>query len=156
MLSGLYTPDEMAQAQECRGAVAAGGLANQQPPQTITGDDPAQILDSVGQVSSEPSHDGESRDSEHGGVSLLSPAVPLPLQPFVDQGMNRRNIQAAFGFIQAELERALGPEGTAVFRRLWLQLPRTFKTKEEAKLRTVACWVAMWGYVEAAEERRAA
>lgn len=158
VLSGLYTPEEMRNTAICRGAVEPIRFANQpEAVTTQTGHDPAFTSDSVG-VSSEPPASTTARDSEH-GAGLATPAcpVPLPLQPFVDAGMNRRNVQAAFGFIQIELEKALGlEEGRKVFRRHWLALPGVFKTREEAKLRTVACWVTLWGYVEAAGERRAA
>lgn len=151
VLSGLYTDDELGQTQVCRGAVMVSGVH----PHSETGDDPA-IFSTSTPVSSEP----VASLVEHGGESnpptqILS-TVPLPLQPFVDQPMTRKNIQACFGFIQAELERLYAEEGTRIFRRFWLALPRVFKTKEEARMKTVACWVAMWGYVEAGERRKAA
>ena len=152
VLSGLYTDDELGHTQVCRGAVMAGGIPY---PHSETGDDPA-IFSTSTPVSSEP----VASLVEHGGESIpptqILSTVPLPLQPFVDQPMTRKNIQACFGFIQAELERLYAEEGTRIFRRLWLALPRVFKTKEEARIKTVACWVAMWGYVEAAERREAA
>lgn len=139
-LAGLYTSEELGQTQTCRGAVEI-----RHPAVTQTGDDPATPLltPSESQAAS-----GEGRDT--------LPAIPLPLQPFVDQGMTRQNIQACFGFIQAELERMHGEEGTRIFRRLWLALPRIFKTKEEAREKTIACWCQMWSYVETGENREAA
>jgi len=147
----VYACDEMA-LELCRGAAAANLSSFKR-----AGDDPAPDSASL-PVFHSPL---EAGDAEHGGGSSFnlcnqSPAVPLPLQPFVDAGMNRKNIQAAFSFLQAELEKALGDEGTKTFRRLWLQLPGIFKSREEAKAQTIATWCKMWEHVEAARERRAA
>jgi len=146
----VYACDEMA-LELCRGAAAANLSSFKR-----AGDDPAPDSASLPSLA--------MSDAEHGGGGALpsvvaesqSPAVPLPLQPFVDAGMNRKNIQAAFSFLQAELEKALGDEGTKTFRRLWLQLPGIFKSREEAKAQTIATWCKMWAHVEAARERRAA
>jgi phage recombination protein Bet len=135
--SGLYTSDEMAQANSGSSAAlyVIPPTTPPQPRQQCSDDSTAGV------------------DPEHGGVvPPYGPAVPLPLQPFVEAGMNRKNIQAAFGFLQGELERAHGPEGTAIFRRLWTQLPRSFRTKEEARIKTIACWCQMWAEVERAQE----
>jgi len=144
----VYACDEMA-LELCRGAAAANLSSFKR-----AGDDPAPDSASLPVPPSLP----EAGDAEHGRAQTLAvvPAVPLPLQPFVDAGMNRKNIQAAFSFLQAELEKSLGDEGTKTFRRLWLQLPKIFKSREEAAAQTIATWCKMWEHVEAARERRAA
>lgn len=144
VLSGLYTSDEL-----CRGAAA---VSNQ--PSPLAGDDPAPVSASNPALHFVPVASPPC-DAEHGGAQTLAgvPAVPLPLQPFIDAGMSRKNVQAAFSFLQAEMEKALGEEGTKTFRRLWLQLPRIFKTREEAKAQTIACWVRMWAHIERAKQR---
>ena len=77
------------------------------------------------------------------------PSVPAPLQPFVDAGFgNRRNVQAAFGFPQVELSHALGAEGTAAFRRIYLRLPRIFPSKEACAKAHLDCWLEMWAAVK--------
>jgi phage recombination protein Bet len=125
--SGLYTPEEMAQS-----------ISDSQRQTSVV---------AIG-------------DSERGSGPTFPPApVPLPLQPFVINGGvgTRRNAQAAFGFLQGELIAALGPEqGTATFRRIYLKLPRIFKTKEACSKATLACWLEMWAAIPAKEEREAA
>ena len=77
------------------------------------------------------------------------PSVPAPLQPFVDAGFgDRRNVQAAFGFLQVELEHAHGAEGTAQFRRIYLRLPRIFPSKEACAKAHLNCWLEMWAAVK--------
>jgi hypothetical protein len=84
--------------------------------------------------------------------------VPLPLQPFVVNGGvgSRRNVQAAFGFLQGELIAALGPEqGTATFRHIYLTLPRIFKTKEACSRATLNCWLEMWAAIPVQQKEAA-
>jgi phage recombination protein Bet len=165
--SGLYTSDEMAQAGQMAGAGKAAAGFDAISNTGILNPADARKTNSGSSVALHvipPTTPPQPRqqcfddstagvDPEHGGVvPPYGPAVPLPLQPFVDAGMNRKHIQAAFGFLQGELERAHGPEGTAIFRRLWTQLPRSFRTKEEARIKTIACWCQMWAEVERAQE----
>lgn len=158
-LSGLYTTEEMAQAKR---VYAGEPVSRNQPfqsgPIAQPGDDPAPVPGSLGALSSESRH-ARSGNPGHGGEDHLFtvlPAVPFPLQPFVDAGMSRKNIQAAFGFIQCELERKLGEAGTKRFREIWLRLPRVFKTREEARLKTISCWCEMWAALEAERKPEAA
>lgn len=85
-------------------------------------------------------------------------AIPAPLQPFVEAGMGRKNIKACEDFLRGELQAVLGrEEGRRQFLQIWASIPRTFKSKEEARAATVASWVQMWALVEAGKpERRAA
>lgn len=94
-----------------------------------------------------PTSEGCHDPGRGDGVSHIS-SVPAPLQPFVDAGFgNRRNVQAAFGFLQVELEHALGTEGTAQFRRIYLGLPRIFPSKEACAKAHLDCWLEMWAAV---------
>jgi len=79
---------------------------------------------------------------------MVPPTVPPALQPFIAAGFgDRRNVQAAFGFLQGELVAAHGEAGTRKFREIYLRLPRIFRTKEECRAATVACWLEMWNAV---------
>lgn len=125
--SGIYTPDEMAQSVSS---------------------------DSI-RVPSEP-----GRDSEHArGLTICqAPSVPLPVRSFIVNGTcgSRENVKAAFGFLQLELEKALGAEGTAAFRRIYARLPKVFRSREACSSATIACWVELWAAVETGRKRAAA
>ena len=125
-LSGLYTPDEMAQSDS--GSTVA--LISSVEPPRQTG------LSGV----SDPDHGGGPRPSR------FPASVPLPLQPFVEAGFgNRRNIAAAFEFLQGELVAAYGEDvGRELFREIHMKLPRTFKTREACAQGTLACWLGLW------------
>jgi hypothetical protein len=85
--------------------------------------------------------------------------IPAPLQPFLIDGRvgNHRNVKAAFRFIQGELENVLGVrEGAETFRRIYMRLPRIFKTREECSKATLACWCELWAEVERFGKREAA
>jgi phage recombination protein Bet len=107
---------------------------------------------------SKPRRVGTPGDDPGRGGSGLSP-VPAPLQPFLIDGRvgNHRNVKAAFRFIQGELENALGVrEGAETFRRIYMRLPRIFKTREECSRATLACWCELWAIVEGAGKKVAA
>lgn len=110
------------------------------------------ISGSLAGVTSEPrparaASNSPGDNPDRGGGSARS--IPAPLQPFVDAGFgDRRNVQAAFGFLQVELEHAHGAEGTAQFRRIYLRLPRIFKSKEACERATLNCWLEMWAVVK--------
>jgi phage recombination protein Bet len=137
--SGLYTPEEMVS-----GSSAALSLVSSEPDARLR----------------RPSfHGAVAVDPDHGGVTSnpCGPAVPLPLQPFVDQGFSRRNVEACFRFIEGELENLLGEPGRALFRVIHARMPRIFKTREACQAGTLACWLELWKEVERAQaERRAA
>ena len=106
----------------------------------------------------QPLRVGTPGDDPGRGGSGLSP-VPAPLRPFLIDGRvgNHRNVKAAFRFIQGELENVLGVrEGAETFRRIYMRLPRIFKTREECSKATLACWCELWAEVERAEKREAA
>jgi phage recombination protein Bet len=139
--SGLYTPEEMVSGSS---AVTPLGTSDSQAQ--------SRQLALVAQQASGvyPDHGGEPGNPS-------APAVPLPLQPFVDQGFNRRNVEACFRFIEGELENLLGEEGRALFRVIHSRMPRIFKTREACQAGTLACWLELWKEVERAQaERRAA
>ena len=129
--SGIYTPDEMAQATS--GSLGVATLRSTAPPRSACarGDSPDQ-----------------------GGGVKLDPAASLPLvvRSFTVNGTvgNRDNVKHAFEFFRQELERVLGLEGTAEFKRIYARLPRVFKTREACSRATIDCWVQMWAIVQAA------
>ena len=110
------------------------------------------ISGSLAGVTSEPrparaASNSPGDNPDRGGGSARS--IPAPLQPFVDAGFgDRRNVQAAFGFLQVELEHAHGAEGTAAFRRIYLRLPRIFPSKEACAKAHLDCWLEMWAAVK--------
>lgn len=123
--SGLYTSEEMAQAKALSGS-SVPTLRGETAPAGSSGDDP-----------------------ERGGSS--TGAVPASLQPFLINGTvgNHRNVKAAFRFIQGEMENALGTrEGGEAFRRIYMRLPRVFKSREACHRATLNCWLEMWAVVE--------
>jgi phage recombination protein Bet len=136
--SGLYTPEEMATAKSV---------------QTISGS-------SASHSEAQPRRVGTpGGDPGRGEGANISPAIPAPLRPFLVEGRagNHRNVKAAFRFIQGELENALGVrEGAEAFRRIYIRLPRIFKTREECNAATLACWCELWREVERAGKREAA
>ncbi len=158
--SGLYTPEEMAQAEQIsqpvkvRDTEAGNGWAksskrgNDIPPQSgIISISASSVPTSEGKPRRVPTQPGDYA-VRGGEVSDIS-SVPAPLQPFVEAGFgNRRNVQAAFGFLQVELEHALGAEGTAAFRRIYLRLPRIFPSKEACAKAHLNCWLEMWAAVQ--------
>jgi phage recombination protein Bet len=133
--SGLYTPEEtQAQVIAISGSSASASSETQPLRVGTPGDDPG-------------------RGDEH------ARNIPAPLQPFLIDGRvgNHRNVKAAFRFIQGELENVLGVrEGAEIFRRIYMRLPRIFKTREECNKATLACWCEMWAEVERAGKREAA
>ena len=134
--SGLYSPEEtQAQVIAISGSSASASSETQPLRVGTPGDDPGR------------------------GDGIGSVAVPAPLQPFLIDGRvgNHRNVKAAFRFIQGELENVLGVrEGAETFRRLYMRLPRIFKTREECNAATVACWCELWAEVERTGKREAA
>ena len=83
---------------------------------------------------------------------MVPPTVPPALQPFIAAIGDRRNVQAAFGFLQGELVAAHGEARTQMFRQIYLTLPRIFKTKEACAAATLACWLEMWNAIGAREK----
>ena len=151
--SGLYTPEEMAQEGRRFGAgnAAPAVWRNAKPCGMSSPTKSPEFSDSrLG-----PSE--TRRNPEHGG-GALPPSVPLPVRSFIVNGTcgSRENVRAAFGFLQLELEKALGPEGTAAFRRIYSRLPRVFKSREACSSATIACWCELWAAVEAGRKWEAA
>jgi phage recombination protein Bet len=133
--SGLYTPEEtQAQVIAISGSSASASSETQPHRDGTPGDDPG-------------------RGGEHARI------IPAPLQPFLIDGRvgSHRNVKAAFRFIQGELENALGVrEGAATFRKIYMRLPRIFKTREACNAATLNCWCELWAEVERAEKQEAA
>lgn len=136
--SGLYTSDEMAQANS-----GSSALPSETPRPLAL-------------------HARAGVDPDHGGSSLNSsgtPAVPLPLQSFLQADGsvgNRRNVEAAFRFIEGELEAALGERGREVFRTIHARMPRVFRTRAECSAGTLACWLELWAEMDRAKQGREA
>lgn len=133
--SGLYTPEET-QAQVIAISGSSAGASSETLPhrETSPGDDPGR-----------------------GGEAAR--IIPAPLQPFLIDGRvgSHRNVKAAFRFIQGELENTLGVrEGAETFRKIYMRLPRIFKTREACNAATLNCWCELWAEVERAEKREAA
>jgi phage recombination protein Bet len=123
--SGIYTCDEMQQAE---------------------------VIE-ISSSDRRPSPPKADADSDHVGVPLgLVRPVPLPLQVFVNGGMDRRNVTAAFEFIRRELVHSAGEAGQVTFDRIRGLLPPTFRTKEECRAATVQCWLDLWEAVEVVRE----
>jgi phage recombination protein Bet len=167
--SGLYTPEELAESRSIhavscdhirRGDVRSAPLV---PLEHVTGGQPGETGTISGSSACDPSESkplrvGTPGDDPGRGGSGLSP-VPAPLQPFLIDGRvgNHRNVKAAFRFIQGELENVLGVrEGAETFRRIYMRLPRIFKTREECSAATLACWCELWAEVERFGKREAA
>jgi phage recombination protein Bet len=78
------------------------------------------------------------------------PTVPLPLQPFFEAGLsNRRNLQAAYRFLQGELEHALGEAGFPAFRRIYAQHlgHGLFSSKAKCEAANRACMIELYAAV---------
>jgi phage recombination protein Bet len=154
--SGLYTPDEMAQAQQVSATGSSLPFREQQPERGGGGMDTT-AASKVPGSSAGLSSDIQLRNPEQGDAGT---DVPLPLQPFFDQGLSdRRNLQAAYGFVQLELEHILGAEGLPVFRRIYARHMGhgLFTSRLKCEAANRACLIELWGAVEAAQqERRAA
>lgn len=131
--SGIYTPDEMAQS-------SSGSLG-------VVPSDPRPHRVALAR--------GDSPD-QGGGVNPAS--LPLVVRSFTVNGTvgNRDNVKHAFEFFRQELERVLGLEGTAEFKRIYARLARVFKTREACSRATIDCWVQMWAIVQAAAKPEAA
>jgi phage recombination protein Bet len=162
--SGLYTPEETQAQQEgvkpaIRDLNRVSVIGMSVPISQVAGNPPV-ISGSSASASSEtqPHRDGTpgddpGRGGEHARI------IPAPLQPFLIDGRvgSHRNVKAAFRFIQGELENVLGVrEGAATFRRIYMRLPRIFKTREACNAATLNCWCELWAEVERAEKREAA
>ena len=140
--SGIYTRDEMQQAEVLEAEKASQAVL---PPVE------ASASNSGSSVVFPPSTKG---DSDHGAGVETRP-VPVQLRVFVNRGTGeRKNIGAAFKFLQDELIFAAGPAGQQVFDRITLVLPRTFRTKEECHDATINCWLDLWEQVEKARKAR--
>jgi phage recombination protein Bet len=144
--SGLYTPEEVAQAGEASIAVAAslnssgsrdGGLSI--VPAKTSG------------ASGLPSDSSLGRNDTELGDGVRCNAVPQPLQPFFAAGLtDRRNLQAAYSFIQIEIEHALGPEGLPAFRRIYARHMGhgLFTSRKACEAANRACMLELWNAVE--------
>jgi len=140
--SGIYTRDEMQQAESLEAAKASPAGPSI----------PAEAAASnSGSPTFPPSVAG---DPDHGaGVGTRS--VPVQLRQFVNRGTgDRKNVAACFEFLKRELEFAAGGPGAIIFDRITLALPRTFKTKEECHAVTVEGWLDLWEQVEIARKAR--
>jgi len=139
--SGIYTRDEMQQAESLEAAKASQGVTNSSAVASHS-DSPAPPPRASG-------------DSEHGAGPVSARSVPVPLRVFVNKGTgDRKNVAAAFEFLRKELEFAAGGPGAILFDRLTLALPRTFKTRDECAHATVNCWLDLWEQVEIARKSR--
>jgi hypothetical protein len=144
---GLYTADEMAQANSGSSAAGNGVLRPFEPEQ------PRQLsLVTGAAVGDHPEHGGKPE-------TPCGPAVPLPLQGFLQPDGsvgNRRNVEACFRFIEGELEQELGEAGRALFPTIHSRMPRVFKTKQACYVGTLACWLELWAEVERAKQQKEA
>ena len=107
----------------------------------------------VQSISGSPVRSSDRSEPEGGGPP---PRVPAPLQPFVDAGMDPRNVAAANAFIAGELEHKLGDAGRGMFRSTMARYRRAYKTREEARAATIHCWCEMWAALESAGKEREA
>ena len=90
-------------------------------------------------------------------VELEERSIPVPLRQFVNRGTgDRKNVTAAFKFLEDELIQAAGLNGAETFKQITIRLPRTFKTKQECAAATVGCWLELYGEVERALKTRSA
>jgi phage recombination protein Bet len=124
--SGIYTSDEMAQASSVS---ATGSRLSRR----------------------------ENQSERGGGLSIAatSSPVPAPLQPFFEAGLtNRSNLQAAYGFIQLELEHKLGPDGLPAFRSIYAKHlgHGLFTSRAKCEAANRACMLELWDAVEAKRE----
>lgn len=130
--SGLYTPEEMAQADSISGRFA--GRSSDSPARR-----PASSAD----------------NPDQGDFPAV---VPLPLQPFFDAGLSdRRNLQAAYQFVQRELDHAPG-DGTGTFRAIYARHlgHGLFATRAKCEAANRACLIELWCAVEVAQQRKEA
>jgi phage recombination protein Bet len=138
--SGLYTSDEMAQANSGVSEAASHRTA------------PAQLTLVNGGSGANPDHGGDSDNPS-------DPAVPLPLQGFIQSDGtvgDRRNVESCFRFLEGELEAALGEPGRELFRSIHWKLPRVFKSKQALNDATLQCWFELWAEVEKAKALKVA
>ncbi len=148
--SGLYTPEET------RVLPMSNGLAEVR----ASGRFDSAISASISGNSMGLSSEGPIRAAtppaimpDQGGVRT----VPLALQPFFEQGLsNRVNLQAAYGFIQGELEHKLGPSGLPAFRKIYAYHlgHGLFTSRAKCEAAHRACMLELWAAVEG--RRRAA
>lgn len=161
--SGIYTSDEMAQASsvsatgsrlprrenqsERGGGLSIAATSSRETPSKASGADDGTEAGSGGPTNQE----GYARRAE------ISPIrqIPAPLQPFFQAGLtNRSNLQAAYGFIQLELERKLGPDGLPAFRVIYSRHlgHGLFTSREKCEAANRACMLELWAEVEAKRE----
>jgi len=134
--SGIYTRDEMAQAENVEPIRVASGPSS---------DDPA---------GSSLSPDNPEHER---GPSLPVPSVPVPLRVYVNRGTgDRKNVTQAFKYLEDELILAAGLNGSETFRRITARLPKMFHTREECRAATINCWLELWSEIEKAKAGRAA
>jgi phage recombination protein Bet len=152
--SGIYTSDEMAQAS----SVSATGsrLSRRENQSERGGGLSIAATSSSGGVFGIPvsSSDSSSRAVEE-PVQIRPTGIPAPLQPFFEAGLtNRSNLQAAYGFIQLELEHKLGPDGLPAFRSIYAKHlgHGLFTSRAKCEAANRACMLELWGAVEAKRE----
>lgn len=142
--SGIYTGDEMAQAQSFEVEKASPAAASSAE-HSASNSDSRPVFPPSAAV-----------HSDHGAGSLPR-SVPVQLRVFVNKGTgDRKNVTAAFEFLRRELQFAAGGPGALTFDRLTLALPRTFPTKEACYQATVNCWLDLWEQVVEARKVLAA
>ncbi len=154
--SGLYTPEEK---EGVKAATPSNGVRNWVTPISQVAADPPEFSGRLAGFSSDSPALRDSRipvDNPERGDGVSFPAVPAPLQPFFEAGLtNRVNLQAAYGFIQKELEHELGASGLPAFRRIYAGHfgHGLFTSREKCAAANRACMLELW---HAVEGRRAA
>lgn len=74
---------------------------------------------------------------------------------FFEAGLtNRSNLQAAYGFIQLELEHKVGPSGLPAFRAIYSRHlgHGLFTSRAKCEAANRACMLELWGEVERKRE----
>ena len=124
--AGIYTRDEMAQADSVR----------------VPSPDSSSVSGDRASYTDNPERSGEPD-------LPARRSVPVPLREFVNRGTgNRKNLAAAFKFLEDELIQTLGLNGSELFKQITSRLPKTFSTREACSAATIDCWLELWGEIE--------
>jgi phage recombination protein Bet len=135
--SGIYTRDEMAQAEQFRVEL---------PFQSSE--------EGLDHTPDNPDHErGPSPAQAH----VPGPSVPVPLRVYVNRGTgDRKNVAQAFKYLEDELILSAGLNGSETFKRITSRLPRVYPTREACQAATINCWLELWSEIEKAKAARAA